>query len=191
MDPAKVEEFRKKLRAGRPVRVTNGQVVIEEGAATPGNASGVATPATGQPQGVQVKPHEWGTSEQFYATPEGEARALAEQALLAREYPGMLLDIDDDGTPYVHGWIGPNQQLRSAYHILISLPPGYGRGVPPRAYVLEPELRLGAPHRYTDGSLCLDHSGSFTQKSSVVTFLAWVSVWLVLYEGWCETGTAW
>jgi hypothetical protein len=190
MDPRKLEEFRKKLRAGNPVRVVNGQVLLE-GSDPTENPARAPEPAS-IPQGVQVKPHEWGAgSEQFYGTPEGEARALTEQALLASEYPGMAFEVDDDGTPYVHGWIGPNDRLRSAYHILVYLPPGYGRGVMPRAYVLEPQLRLGAPHTFTDGGLCLDHSGSFTTKSSVVTFLAWVSVWLVLYEGWCETGVAW
>lgn len=41
---------------------------------------------------------------------------------------------------------------------------------------------------YNDGSLCVDHSGAFTPRSTLITFLAWVSVWLVLYEGWLETG---
>ena len=127
----------------------------------------------------------------FYLEPEGELRAFTEQALLGAEYPKFTMDVDDDGTPFAHGWIGPTGHLRGAYHGLILLPPGYGNGVLPRAYVLEPALRQGAPHQYSDGSLCLDHSGAFTKKSTIVTFLAWVTVWLHLYEDWLETGTPW
>jgi len=127
----------------------------------------------------------------FYLQPAGEARALTEQALLASEYPDFVMDVDDDGTPYAHGVVGPTGHLRGAYHVLVLLPPGYGNGVLPRAYVLQPELRTGAPHRFTDGSLCLDHSSAFTKKSTIVTFLAWVTVWLHLYEAWLETGEAW
>lgn len=127
----------------------------------------------------------------FYLNASGEARALTEQSLLAREYPGFAMDVDDDGTPYAHGWIGPGGHLKNGYHVLVVLPPGYGNGVLPRAHVLEPVLRTGAPHRYTDGGLCLDHSGAFTKKSTIVTFLAWITVWLHLYEDWLETGAAW
>ena len=101
------------------------------------------------------------------------------------------MDVDDDGTPYVHGWIGPNESLKGRYHIFLHMPPGYGRGVMPIAHVFDPELPAGTPHRYIDGSLCLDHSGAFTSKSTLVTFLAWVSVWLVLYEDWRDTGNSW
>jgi hypothetical protein len=131
------------------------------------------------------------TAEPFYLEPAGEARALKEQAFLASEYPSFAMDVDDDGTPYAHGVIGPSGHLRHGYHVLIELPPGYGHGVMPRAYVLHPELRAGAPHHFSDGGLCLDHSGAFTKKSTIVTFLAWVTVWLHLYEDWLETGRAW
>lgn len=127
----------------------------------------------------------------FYLAPGGESRALTEQALLGAEYPQFVMDVDDDGTPFAHGWIGPTAYLRGTYHVLIVLPPGYGNGVLPRAHVLEPTLRVGAPHRFSDGSLCLDHSGAFTKKSTIVTFLAWVSIWLHLYEDWLETGRPW
>lgn len=127
----------------------------------------------------------------FYDSRAGQARALKEQALLASEYPGFMLDVDDDGTPFAHGWIGPSDTLVGSYHVLLVLPPGYGRGAMPSAHVLEPRLAPGAPHQYTDGSLCLDHSGAFTRKSTLLTSLAWVSVWLVLYEGWLSTGTPW
>lgn len=127
----------------------------------------------------------------FYATWDGRARAFKEQALLAAEYPGFTMDVDDDGTPFAHGWIGPSATLTGAYHVLLVLPPGYGQGVMPWVHVLEPRLAPGAPHIYRDGSLCLDHSGAFTRRSTLLTVLAWVSVWLVLYEGWRATGIRW
>lgn len=197
MNPQRIEEFRRKLREGRPVRVVGGEVTLdgtapaEAAQQSPGPGPVIAP----TPQGVQVKPHEWGAEGSvqapFYASAAGEARALTELTLLTNEYPGFQMDVDDDGTPYAHGWIGPNEKLLHSYHVLIVIPPGYGHGAMPAAHVLDPLLRQGAPHRFQDGGLCLDHSGAFTRKSTLVTFLAWVSVWLVLYEGWCETGVPW
>ena len=199
MDARRIEEFRRKLQAGTPVRVVNGQVRLDgaPGTKSPASANG-GTPAGGAasdapapvPEGVVVKPHEWG-AEMLYATPAGEKRALTEQLLLSREYPDFMLDIDDDGVLFAHGRIGPTDTLRHAYQVLLEVPPGYGQGVMPRAYLLQPQLRTGAPHVFSDGSLCLDHSGAFTAKSTLVTFLSWVAVWLVLYEGWLENGRGW
>ncbi|MCK6549656.1 hypothetical protein L6R52_27720 [Myxococcota bacterium] len=127
----------------------------------------------------------------FYASAEGERRALLELELLTREYPSFAMDLHEDGTPFVHGWLGPTDTLRARYHVLLVLPPGYGQGAQPLAYVLEPEIPREAPHLFADGSLCLDHDGAFRPASTLVTFLAWVAVWLVLYEGWRETGVRW
>lgn len=194
MDARRIEEFRRKLREGKQVRVLDGKVVLDgTTGASPQTPPGGQAPRQA-PEGVQVKPHEWGApeaQEPFFLRPRGEARALQEQALLAREYPGFEMDVDDDGTPFAHGYIGPTETLRDRYHVLIVIPPGYGHGVPPSAYVLEPPIAKGAPHLFKDGSLCMDHSGAFTHKSTIVTLLAWVSVWLVLYEGWVETGAPW
>lgn len=77
-------------------------------------------------------------NEPFYANAKGERRALQEQTVLASQYPDFEMDIDDDGIPYVHGWIGPNPSLKGRYHILLLMPPGYGHGVMPIAHVLEP-----------------------------------------------------
>jgi hypothetical protein len=198
MDPRRIEEIRRKLREGRKVHVIGGKPAVDgvPGGQTPasvaGAQGGAGTPA---PEGVLVKPHEWGAAAAeelpFYTTAAGETRVLQEQALLVREYPGFELEISDDGTPYAHGFIGPTAELANRYHVLLVIPPGYGRGVMPKVYVVVPELRQGAPHTFTDGGLCLDHSGAFTKKSTLITLLAWVSVWLVLYEGWLETGQAW
>lgn len=185
MDPQRLEEFRRKLREGRPARVVNGEVIPAEAKAAPPDKKPPL------PQGVLVKPHQWGSAAPCYESAEGQKRLLTEQQLLRKEYPQFQLDIDEDGTPYAHGWLGPTETLQQRYHVLLTLPPGYGYGVLPQAHVLEPPLRSGAPHLYSDGSLCLDHSGAFTRRSTLVTFLAWVTLWLCLYEGWLETGTAW
>ncbi len=193
MDARRLEEFRRKLREGRSVRVVDGRVVLAEEAEQQkpeGRARGPSP--VPPPTGVSVKPHEWGAAAQpLRATDAGVERALKEQAVLVREYPGFVMDVEDDGTVYTHGWIGPNESLGNRYHVLVVVPPGYGLGVMPKPYVLEPKLRDGAPHQFSDGSLCLDHSGAFTARSTLVTLLAWVAVWLVLYEGWAETGVAW
>lgn len=192
MTPQRIEEFRRRLREGRPVRVVGGQVMLDGPAGKAASASDTraAPGAPDQPAGQAVKPHDWGATP-FYDTAAGARRALTEQALLDREYPGFVLDVDDDGTPFAQGTIGPTETLHGSYQVLVELPPGYGEGVLPRAYLLEPRLQAGAPHVYNDGALCVDHSGAFTRRSTILTFLAWVAVWLVLYEGWLETGEAW
>ncbi len=174
MTPQRIEEFRRRLREGRPVRVVGGQVI--DGADGKPLAVASRQSPDGAAEGVYVKPHDWGAAP-FYGTPDGEKRALKEQALLDREYPGFALDVDDDGTAFAVGGIGPTSTLRGRYQVLVELPPGYGEGVLPRAYLLDPAVRAGAPHVYNDGSLCVDHSGAFTRRSTLITFLAWVAVW--------------
>ncbi len=126
-----------------------------------------------------------------YFTPEGERRIMKERDLLAQSYPQFMLDIEPDGLLHARGSLGPTETLRGVYHLLIAIPPTFGRGGSPRVYLLHPELRPGAPHVFQDGSLCLDHNQAFTSRSTLLTLLGWVSVWLVLYEGWMETGVAW
>jgi len=60
MNPQRIEEFRKKLREGRPVRVVKGLVTVDGTTADATASNAPQNPA--EPQGVQVKPHEWGTS---------------------------------------------------------------------------------------------------------------------------------
>lgn len=124
MDPKRLEEFRKKLREGQPVRVVGGEVMLANappaaGKPAPGTApaGGGAAPGTDAGAGVIVKQHEWGADEGwFYGRPDGEKRALQEQALLARDYPDFSMEVDDDGTPYVRGALGPSATLHNRYH---------------------------------------------------------------------------
>lgn len=195
MNAERLEELRRKLREGHEVDVRGGEVTLTGEAASPALTPTPGVPPAPPQPGLRVKAHEWGTAPlattPFYATPKGEERLFTEQGLLAREYPSFQVDLESDGIAYAHGFIGPHASLRQRYHVLLVLPPGYGSGAMPLVQVLFPEIREGAPHRFVDGSLCLDHSGAFHARSTLLTLLGWVSVWLVLYEGWLDTGRVW
>jgi hypothetical protein len=69
MNSQRLEEFRRKLRAGDAVRVHKGQIEIDgtpQAATTatppPSAATPAAPAAAPSAAGVQVKPHEWGRS---------------------------------------------------------------------------------------------------------------------------------
>ena len=127
----------------------------------------------------------------WYERRGGMQRLMVERNLLDGEYPGFTLDVCDDGTVFGLGFIGPNRDIGARYEVLIQLPHNYGTGAIPRVTILEPEMDERAPHRFNDGSLCLEHEDAFSPRSTVVTLLGWVTAWLILYEGWKETGQHW
>ncbi len=65
----------------------------------------------------------------------------------------------------------------------------YRPGKSPKMWVLSPEIRDEAPHRYRDRSLCLYyprhgewHPGMFLAQ----TIVPWAAEWLFFYEVWLE-----
>lgn len=127
----------------------------------------------------------------WYDRPTGRKRLDAEQQLLARDYPAFILDITNSGEVFALGHLGGTDHIRDTYEVLIRMPPNFGTGAIPRVSILNPDLRAGAPHRFTDGSLCLQHEIAFTPRSTLLTLLAWITAWLILYEGWLENGKTW
>ena len=62
----------------------------------------------------------------------------------------------------------------------------------PSVWVLTPTLESDAPHRYSDGSLCLYYPGdrSWTPGLPIAqTLVPWTALWLAFYEIWLRTGT--
>lgn len=85
-------------------------------------------------------------------------------------------------------WIGVLQPHKGAdlYEIQITYRPPH----PPQVFVLSPELWEKAPHRYSDGSLCLyfPKDGSWTPRHFIAfTIIPWTALWLECYELWKET----
>jgi hypothetical protein len=65
----------------------------------------------------------------------------------------------------------------------------YRSGKSPKVWILSPEVRPDAPHRYRDRSLCLYyprygewHPGMFLAE----TIVPWAAEWLFFYEVWLE-----
>jgi hypothetical protein len=60
----------------------------------------------------------------------------------------------------------------------------------PKVRVLRPSIRLNAPHRYGDGSLCLYWPQEWRwnpRESLAATILPWTALWLYYYELWLVT----
>jgi hypothetical protein len=75
----------------------------------------------------------------------------------------------------------PKYSVRIDYRINVS---------PPEVQVLSPEIREDAPHRYSNGSLCLYYpkDGSWTLDNMVAEIVPWAAVWLYCYELWLTDG---
>ena len=64
-------------------------------------------------------------------------------------------------------------------------------GEAPKVFVDAPALQKGAPHRYSDGSLCLSWHKDWSWSPQAVmaeTLVPWAAMWLFFYELWIVTG---
>lgn len=61
---------------------------------------------------------------------------------------------------------------------------------PPEVKIESPKIHSDAPHRYSDGSLCLyfpqDNDWS-PSKFIAKTIVPWTALWLAFYEIWLDT----
>lgn len=61
----------------------------------------------------------------------------------------------------------------------------------PKVWVLCPQIKPNAPHRYRDRSLCLYYPDdkSWTPEMGIAnSIVLWAAEWLFFYEHWCMTG---
>jgi len=76
--------------------------------------------------------------------------------------------------------------ISTVYKILIK----YNIGRVPKVWILSPQLKADAPHRYKDESLCLywhkEWNWSPDQDISK-TIVPWIALWLYYYEIWLDT----
>jgi len=129
---------------------------------------------------------------QWYESQTGMQRLQAEQALVHDLYPRgkFQLELLDNGCAAWIGHLGPNEHIRNRYAVCIVYPKRYMTGTVPRVDVLAPEIDSGAPHLWSDGSLCVEH-GDFNANDPITEVFGWTVQWLTLYEHWQLTGERW
>jgi hypothetical protein len=86
-------------------------------------------------------------------------------------------------------WKGTLQPRESSpeYHVSVH----YEVGHIPKVFVDAPPITATAPHRYSDGSLCLYWPVEWTwsqDKLIADTILPWAALWLYYYELWLDCG---
>lgn len=86
-------------------------------------------------------------------------------------------------------WVGTLQPTPESPVYTVRL--SFNRAGLPIVKVLSPTLRSDAPHRFTNGALCLhrpqDRHWTSDQFVST-TIVPWTAFWLHFYEIWMDTG---
>ncbi len=114
-------------------------------------------------------------------------RPAQQSAMIMARWPGFQLL--RRGRRYVwEGTLKPTA-LSSVYTIRISC----ADWDQSRVFVMDPLLQRRAeadiPHRYADGSLCLNIPGPWSREQYIAdTLIPWASLWLHHYETWRITG---
>ena len=91
--------------------------------------------------------------------------------------------------PTWHGIIQPTP-LSPNYRVKIVYRYDNSFSKSPNVWILSPDIRHNAPHRYSDNSLCLyfPNDKSWTPNKFISTpIIPWTSLWLAFYEIWLET----
>lgn len=73
------------------------------------------------------------------------------------------------------------------FYTKIVVSPGFPFKMP-SAFILEPDLAIGTPHRWQDNSLCLFDKSEFNSSMSILDIRNQTSAWIFAYEVWRATG---
>jgi hypothetical protein len=87
------------------------------------------------------------------------------------------------------------ERLRSSFRTPYGLVITYPERFPyerPKAFVVNPELERGAPHRLSDGSLCLfTDPWACDMKCTAAVIRNRAAAWFIAYEVWLRNGRVW
>jgi hypothetical protein len=104
---------------------------------------------------------------------------------MARHFPIFTYRRAND----IPTWRGTLQPTRTSPVYVVEI--RYRQPKPPEVHVLSPSLKDDAPHRYSDGSLCLYYPRDRSWTSNMLiaqTIVPWTAIWLAFYELWLRTG---
>jgi hypothetical protein len=111
-------------------------------------------------------------------------------AQMRLHFPTFRYHLELQQKRHIPTWRGTLQptEISPIYHTQIQ----YRCPKMPQVWILSPMLPSDAPHRYSNGALCLYYpgDGSWTPAHSIAqTIVPWTALWLTFYEIWQRTGT--
>ncbi len=115
-------------------------------------------------------------------------RMGAEKAIMAERYPQFVLKLDASRRLFWDGLVQTN--FGTIYQVNISYPLSYP-WQRPKLLVVYPRLRSDAPHRFTDGSLCVFPNDWDHKRCTAPAAVPLVAAWLALYEVFLRSGERW
>lgn len=117
-------------------------------------------------------------------------RLLKEREVMGKAFPAARLVKCASGSL---AWDVPiRSNFGALYRVSIVYPENFPASYP-LAYVVEPKIKQGTPHIYSDNHLCLFNQSdrpekSYTSKTTAATISSWVAAWVFSYEVWTRTG---
>jgi len=115
-------------------------------------------------------------------------RLLVEEIIMKENHPQFVLKMDEKKRLYWDGFLRTN--FDTLYRANILYPAAYP-WEKPKLIIVSPAIRLDAPHRYLDGSLCVYPEGWSYKRCTAPAAVPLVAAWLALYEVFVRTGKRW
>jgi ubiquitin-protein ligase len=121
----------------------------------------------------------------WYQQPRWQRRLVVESALMSERFPTFVLTRSSAGLLVWRGVIRPIDDV--SFAITATTPARYPYEAP-ELRVEQPPLRLGAPHLYASGALCIHKQNWDPMRGTVASVIPLASAWLVGYLAWLRTG---
>lgn len=116
-----------------------------------------------------------------------ERRLAAEQALMARSYPGFRLTWTGGRLAFR----GPlNSNYGSRFQVEIQLPERYPEAEP-HLWILSPKLPEGTEHRYVTGRICAHAQPFIPHRTTAATMVSVFAGWLFRFDRQRLEGVGW
>jgi len=124
----------------------------------------------------------------WYANPTWAGRLAAETHIMAQRFPRFRLRTLPDGQV---AWVGELEPVRGkSFTVRIEYPVRYPYEVP-KIWIDSPPIPANAPHRFTDGTLCIYRRRWNPESSTPASLIPLTCAWLVRFLAWQEDGRTW
>lgn len=114
-------------------------------------------------------------------------RLIAEASLMEERFPSFRLMQAQDGSLRWVGVLNPSPD--SEFVVSLTYPADYPYREP-KLRVERPGLVGGAPHVYSDGSLCIHRRSWDPSRGTAVSEVPLIAAWLVAYLTWHSNGVS-